>query len=222
MRGTCAVLVALGLAGCVATTGETVRFTPAPHQHALMRDGYPVLASKLKRTWVALAPTQRQFRSGKQVAFLVKVQNVGKAPVDLWVHNITVVQKRGGNAVAAAPVKTYEQVMDEQRQRETVTRIVAAALGSASVAVASSAGVSTRSAERDMRSTDAKLARQGQRILDTIERTALKDHTLLPGEAHEGFVAFDVPEPESGARAYAVRIELGGEVHAFEVTQGGG
>jgi hypothetical protein len=63
---------------------------------------------------------------------------------------------------------------------------------------------------------------QGQRNLSALERTVLKDNTLLPGEWYGGQLHLEpLASDSAGARkAYSVSIIVGSDRHNIEIAQG--
>lgn len=58
----------------------------------------------------------------------------------------------------------------------------------------------------------------GQRNLVNLERTVIKDDTLLPGEWYGGTMQFDAPSG-SAAKNYNITVQIGNDTHQISVLQ---
>jgi hypothetical protein len=58
----------------------------------------------------------------------------------------------------------------------------------------------------------------GQRNLGTLEKTVIKDNTLLPGEWYGGQLQFDAPNGDS-PKSYGITVQIGNDTHQFDVVQ---
>jgi hypothetical protein len=57
----------------------------------------------------------------------------------------------------------------------------------------------------------------GRRNLDALERSVIKDNTLLPGEWYGGQVVFDPPKNVEG-KNIVISIQVGTDLHQVEVA----
>src|SRR5688572_13023770 len=121
-KAVAAIAAAALAAGCVTT--ETVRFQPSAQQQALMRDGRAALVSRKKNSIVMVSPASRQFASGGRPVYVVGITNLSKGPMDFRVSDVSVLQKRDGVVVAQLPVKTYDQLAQEERNRQIAAAII--------------------------------------------------------------------------------------------------
>jgi hypothetical protein len=171
--------------------------------------------------------------------------NLTNAPLQFAVANVSVGQMRDGQMVALK-VYTYDELVGEEKRRQAFQALatgLAAAGNSMSAAnagyyngtatVYGPRGVSTVNVSgydptaaaiaqnRAAAQNDAMIANTiatGQRNMDVLERSAIKDNTLLPGEWYGGQLQFDAPGG-SGAKSYVITLPVGGDVHQIEVTQ---
>jgi hypothetical protein len=58
----------------------------------------------------------------------------------------------------------------------------------------------------------------GQRNLVNLERTVIKDDTLLPGEWYGGTMQFDATSG-SAAKNYNITVQIGADTHQISVLQ---
>ncbi|HEY7382422.1 MAG TPA: hypothetical protein VH743_02040 [Beijerinckiaceae bacterium] len=242
--GLCAATI---LAGC--NTTEVARFKPAANQQAMIRDGRPAIVSKKKNSIVLVSPASRQLRSGGRPVFIVGITNMGKQPTDFLVQNVSVHQTQDGQAVAALPVKTYEQLVSEEKARQVAAAILVGVAAAGNAYSASQAGYGTAhstvysggrmatvstsyysptanaiaqanaAAQNDAMITSA--VENGRRNLANLEGSVIKDNTLLPGEWYGGQLHFEAPQQASSgeAKTYVISIPVGSEIHNIEVVQ---
>ena len=118
--GVAALLCAAVLGGCVTT--ETVQFQPKLDQQSITRDGVPGIVSTKKDSIVIARPAARQFQIGGRPVFVLAVYNRGRTPQEFRVSNVTVMQHVNGND-AALKVITYEELVSEERTRQTLAAI---------------------------------------------------------------------------------------------------
>jgi len=77
-----------------------------------------------------------------------------------------------------------------------------------------------RAANAETAANFAAIEAQGEQNLAMLESTIIKDHTLLPGEWFGGSIVLDTPpKSEAGRSEYLIVIGLGGDDHAFRVSQ---
>jgi hypothetical protein len=235
------------LSGC--NTTETARFQPQANQQAMIRDGRSAIVSKKKNSIVLVSPASREFRSGGRPVFVVGITNLGKQPTDFLVQNVAVHQKQNGQIVASLPVKTYDQLVAEERTRQVATAILTGVAAAGNAYSASQAGYGTAhstvysrgrvgtvttsyysptanaiaqaNAAAQNEAMIANAVESGRRNLAGLEGSVIKDNTLLPGEWYGGQLHFEAPQGSSGdSKSYVISIPIGSEVHEIEVVQG--
>ncbi|MBF9233275.1 hypothetical protein [Microvirga alba] len=129
------------LLACVST--ETVRFQAKSNQQALIRDGRQAIVSNRKNSIVLVSPASREFQSGARPVFVVGINNLTKNPLEFAVSNISVHQKAADGRVLALPVKTYESLVAEERNKQVARAILVGLAAGANAAAASQAGYGT-------------------------------------------------------------------------------
>ena len=240
--GACAALAAV-LSGCARM--EAVRFEARPGQEAIIRDGQPAIVSRLKNSIVIVRPASRQFQAGRRPVYVVAINNLTNAPQQFSVARISVVQKLNGQ-IAALKVYTYDELVGEERRRQAIQTFATGLAAAGNAMSAANAGYYNSTANvygpggvatvnvsgydptaaavaqnRAAAQNDAMIANTiatGQRNLDVLERSVIKDNTLLPGEWYGGQLQFDPPAGSSG-KSYVITLPVGGEVHQIEVAQ---
>jgi hypothetical protein len=66
----------------------------------------------------------------------------------------------------------------------------------------------------------AAIEADGERSLETLADTIIKDHTILPGEWYGGSVVLQVPpKSEDGAAEYRISVHVESEAYTFKVAQ---
>jgi hypothetical protein len=75
-------------------------------------------------------------------------------------------------------------------------------------------------AASETRADFAALRQQGERNLMALQRTILKDNTVMAGEWIGGTVVMEQPVYTRGNTApFTVKVEFGGELHEFQIAQ---
>ena len=233
-------------AGCAGS--ETVRFVAKPQQQALMRDGQAALVSRGKTSLVLVRPAARQFTSGKRPVFVVGINNMGPTPMDFRVADIQVAQMIG-DQVVGLKVITYQELVGEERTRQAVAAVLVGVAAAGNAYSASQAGyyrenstVSTPRGTYQVQTTGysptaAAIAQsnaaaqndamvestiaQGQANLANLERSVIKDNTLLPGEWYGGQLHLEPPASggSNAAKTYSIALLVGNDRHQIEVVQ---
>src|SRR5260370_24405049 len=117
-------------------TTESVQFRPKQDQQPLMRDGQSALVSRRKNSIVLIRPAAREFRTGGRPVFVVGINNLSKGPLEFRVGDIQATQSINGE-MAELKVITYEDLKQEERNRQIASALLAAG---ANAAAASQAG----------------------------------------------------------------------------------
>jgi hypothetical protein len=232
---------ALALAGCV-TGGEKVAFhTTNPQQQSMMRDGLPALVSRQKGSLVLVKPAARQMQVGGRPVFTVGINNIGKGPIDFRVDQIQVSQIVNGQEYPMQVV-TYEMLAQEEKNRQVAAAIFAGVAAGANAYGASRAGYGSYTTPSGRTGTfysptaaviaqsnaaaqnDAMISatiERGQANMAALERSVIKDNTLMPGEWYGGQLHLSPPvnPPSGNQKSYSIVITVGTDRHVIEVAQ---
>ena len=238
----CPVLVG----GCNSL--EAVQFSPSPNQSAIVRDGIPAIVSRKNNSIVMISPAKRGEPSNGRLVFVVAVTDLSKQPIDFHVSDISATQVISDGSVVALQVVPYEQLANEERDREVAAAVLTglaagansysaayAGYGQAAGAVYTPNGMATftstyydpsaaalaqanASAQND--AMIASTIETGQRNMAALERSVLKDNTVMPGEWVGGQVHLSPPISGGQPKKYTITINVGGEEHRIDVIQG--
>jgi len=137
MRNLIAVIAAVLCAGCVTT--ESVQFQPQADQQSIVRDGQPGLVSTRKNSIVIVKPAARQLQIGGRPFFVVAIYNRSAKPLNFRVSDVSVIQTVNGGE-AALKVITYEELVQEEKTRQTFAAIGAGLAAAGNSISASQAG----------------------------------------------------------------------------------
>ena len=240
-----AVLVALSaiaVAGCARM--ETAHFAARAGQDALVRDGQPTIISRRPESIVMLKPATRQFQAGSRPTYVMAMYNSGRGPLQFSLGNVSVVQVAGGEN-RTLKIYSYEELASEERTRQAIQALgagMAAAGRSMSAAnagyynttatvygprgvsnvnvngydpTAAAIAQSTAAAQNEAMMTN--VIETGQRNMAALERTILKDNTLLPGEWYGGLMQF-APPVGNASKTLEMTIQVGSDVHQITVA----
>jgi hypothetical protein len=242
------ILAAAAVCACCAGS-ETVRFVAKPQQQALMRDGQAALVSRGKTSLVLVRPAARQFKSGNRPVFVVGINNMGPTPMDFRVADIQVAQMIGNQAVGLKVI-TYEELVGEERTRQVMAAVLVGVASAGNAYSASQAGyyrensivttprggtyqvqttgysptaaaiAQSNAAAQNDAMIESTIA-QGQANLANLERSVIKDNTLMPGEWYGGQLHLQAPASggSNGAKTYSIALLVGNDRHQIEVVQ---
>lgn len=248
MRTLLAMLAALLCAACQTT--ESVQFQAAAGQDAILRDGNPALVSKRKDSIVIVRPAARQFQIGGRPVFVVGIYNRSARPLNFRVADLSVTQTVNGGE-ARLKVITYEELVQEEKTRQTFRAIGAGLAMAGNSMQASQAGyynanstvytprgtyqVTTTGysptaaaiAQSNANAANAELVEatvaHGQANMANLERGVIKDDTLMPGEWYGGQVQIQPLISEGGAtKYYKLAVLVGSDRHEIKIAQGTG
>jgi hypothetical protein len=243
-------IVALGatLTGCV-TAGETVQFRASnPQQQAMMRDGQPALVSRQKSSVVLVRPASRQLQANGRPVFIVGINNLSRGPIDFRVAQVEVSQKVGASEYPMQVI-TYEMLAQEEKNRQIASAILVGVAGAANAYGASQAGygnyssttvgprgnyqttgtfysptaaaIAQNNAAVQNEAMFAVTIERGQQNMAQLERSVIKDNTLMPGEWYGGQLHLAPPTDQGGGpKTYSIVITVGADRHVIEVAQG--
>jgi hypothetical protein len=240
---TALIITALIATGCART--EVARFQPGQGQQALVRDGQPAIVSRRASSLVMVRPASRQFKAGRRPVYVVAINNMGGAPLQFTISNLWVGQIAGGKVVRGLKVYTYEELVQEERNRQVAAAVVTGLAAGANAAAASQAGyynanatvygprgvsnvsihgydptaaaIAQSNADAQNEAMIASTIENGRRNLDVLEKAVIKDNTLFPGEWYGGQVQFD-PLNDSAGKTIVISIQVGSDLHQVEVS----
>jgi hypothetical protein len=216
-----------------------------------MRDGQAALVSRGKTSLVLVRPASREFKSGNRPVFVVGINNMAATPLDFKVANIQAAQVVGEQLVGLKVV-TYEQLVGEERGRQVARALLVGLAAGANAVSASQAGyynrdstvITPRGGTYQVHTTGysptaaaiaqsnaaaqneamvASTIEQGQVNLATLERSVIKDNTLMPGEWYGGQLHLEPPASAASgaAKTYSIALLVGNDRHHIEVVQEG-
>ncbi|MBL8575085.1 MAG: hypothetical protein JNM13_15530 [Hyphomicrobiaceae bacterium] len=222
-KKSCAIALALMVSGCV--TAQTTSFRASLGQEMVIRDGRPSIYSNKAKSVVVIAPAERQSVPGARPTFVVGIMNRVAQPVNFSMTAVQATQTSGPQNGKALHVFTYEELVQEEKNRQVAAAILVGIAAGANAAAAGSYRnpyVRTWNQHIAARENSAMIAgasAQGQINMAALETMILKDNTLLPGESYGGVmqvqspVRNDLAEPAS----LTLQINIEGEAHIFDV-----
>ena len=244
------IVVAFALAGLCAgcVTTETVQFQAAADQQSLVRDGKPALVSTRQNSMVIVRPASRQFQIGGRPVFVVGIYNRSAKPLNFRVDDVSVTQDVNG-VQANLKVLTYEKLVREEETRQAFRAVGAGFAAAGNSISASQAGyyhsnstiygprgtyqVSTTGysptaaaiAQSNATAANNQLIgetiAQGQANLAQLERSVIKDNTLLSREWYGGQLHIQPLMSEGGTmKHYTVTVLVGADRHIIRIAQG--
>jgi hypothetical protein len=241
-----AVVCPVVVAGCNSL--EAVQFAPSPNQSAIVRDGVPAIVSRKNSSIVMISPAKRGEPSNGRLIFVVAVTNLSKQPFDFHVSDISATQITSDGSVVALQVIPYEQLANEERNREVAAAVLtglAAGANSYSAAYAgyghangavytpngtatftstyydpTAAAVAQANASAQNEAMISNTIETGQRNMAALEHSVLKDNTVMPGEWVGGQVHISPPVSGGQPKRYTIAVNLAGDAHQVEVIQG--
>jgi hypothetical protein len=244
MRVVCICVTAAMLCGCAST--ETVRFQPKPDQQALVRDGQSALVSRRKNSIVLIRPAAREFRTGGRPVFVVGMNNLSKGPLEFRVADIQATQSINGE-VAQLQVITYDDLEQEERNRQIASALLVGLAAGANAAAASQGGyynststvygprgaytvnttgysptaaaIAQSNASAQNEAMISATIERGQANLANLERSVMKDNTLLPGEWYGGQLHLQPLAQSSETKSYKIVLMVGADRHEIEIEQ---
>jgi hypothetical protein len=245
MRLICICVAAAALSGCA--TNEVVRFQPKPDQQALMRDGQAALVSRRKNSIVLVRAASREFQAGERPVFVVGINNLSRGPLEFRLANVQATQIANGQRTQLK-VFTYEELVEEERNRQIAEALIVGLAAGANAASASQAGnfrttttvvgphgpttftttgfnpaaaaaAQTNAAAQNEAMISATIA-QGQADLANLEQSIIKDNTLLPGEWYGGQLQLQPLAQSDGIKTYKIVLTIGADRHEIDITQG--
>jgi hypothetical protein len=242
------LMLALAALCCGCVTKETVRFQAKAQQESLVRDGNPALVSRKANSIVLIRPAARHFVPGGRPIFVVGIYNLGKGPIEFRVANVEAVQTVNQQSVDLKVI-TYEQLVNEERNRQVVAAVLTGVAAAGNAMAASQAGhyhrhttihtsrgtyyahttgysptaaaIAQARAGVQNEAMIANTIETGQRNMAMLEQSVIKDNTLLPGEWYGGQVHLQPPSSDAGGarKTYSIALLVGADRHDIDVVQ---
>lgn len=241
MRKAALLVLCATLSGCM-TAGETLSFRPSnPNQQAMMRDGRPALVSRQRNSLVLVSPAARQQQNYGRPVFVVGINNISRQPVDFRMAQVEAIQHVAGTDYSM-PIITYEMLAQEEKNRQIGIAILTGVAAAGNAYSASQAGygayttpsgrtgtfysptaaaIAQGTAAAQNEAMIATTIEAGQRNMAALERTVIKDNTLMPGEWYGGQLHVSPPTDQGGAqKSYTLVITVGPDRHVVDIAQG--
>jgi hypothetical protein len=147
------------------------------------------------------------------------------------------VQTRGGRVFHQLQVKSYDELVQEERTRQVMGAILVGVAAGANAAAAANAGygvtpggrtyysptaaaIAQANASYQNEAMIAGAAAQNHQRMAELEGMVIKDHTLIPGEWYGGQLHIERPQATDAPPTYLISVTIGGDVHRFDVSQG--
>jgi len=210
------LLVCAGVAGCASK--EVASFRPAGGQQTAIRDGVAALVSRQPNSVVTITPASRDVNSGARPVYVLQVQNLGRQPVTFLVEQVTAAQITAGGE-RTLRVFNYDQLASEERNAQTGRVVLAALAAGANSYVAGNSYWRQQNAAEQNARLAADVAAAHTNNMAALERTLIKNHTIMPGETYGGALHIQAPENEAGGKHYVIRVQVGSEYHEIRATQ---
>jgi hypothetical protein len=244
MRVVGALAIACALGGCVTT--ETVSYLPKPHQQAMVRDGVQAIVSRRATSLIVLRPASREIPTHGRPVFAVGIYNLSNQPLEFRVAGIRATQIVN-QQTADLRVITYEDLVREERTRQVFQAIATGLVVGANAYSASQAGhyranstvhtprgtynvhtvgysptanaIAQSRASAQNEAMISATVEQGQANLGTLERSVIKDNTLMPGEWYGGQLHLQPLMSDSSGKSYTIAFSVGSERHEIDIKQ---
>ena len=245
MRIALTIAAAALCAGCVTT--ESVQFQPQAGQQAIIRDGSPGLVSERKNSLVIARPAARQLQIGGRPVFVIAIYNRTNVPQNFLISNVQVTQIVNGEAVPLKVI-TYEQLVEEEHTRQVFVAVATGLAAGANAYSASRAGyynsnstvytphgaymvnttgysptaaaIAQSNASAQNSEMISAVIERGQANLTTLERSVIKDDTVMPGEWCGGQLHIQPLAGDSHMKTYTIVVQVGSDRHEISVAQG--
>lgn len=237
-----AAVSAVVLGGCMA---ETAQFRAQPGQEAIVRDGVPAITSRKPYSIAMLRPAKRQFQAGTRPTYVLAIFSPTNRALNFSVSNVHVVQTKNGEALRDLHLYTYEELVREEQTRQFVGALLVGAAAAANSYSASRQGyysgtanvygphgvstvyvsgyspvanaIAQGNAAAQNEAMIASAIEQGQANLANLERSVIKDNTVMPGEWYGGALVFDAPQSEDG-KDFQISVQIGLDRHEFNIS----
>jgi DNA-binding transcriptional regulator of glucitol operon len=215
----------------------------------MIRDGNPALVSRGKSSIVLVRPAARTFAVGARPIYVVAITNIAKTPIEFRMSNVAVTQVVNQQATALK-VLTFEELAQEERNRQVMSAILVGVAAGANAAAASQAGrysststvttprgrtyevhtsgyspaaaaIAQSNAAAQNEAMIGATIERGQQNMAALEGTVIKDNTLLPGEWYGGALHIaPLVSTDEASKTYTITIQVGADRHDVLIAQG--
>lgn len=226
MRSFWVILLCIACSGCAAS--EVANFQARPGQQSIVRDGQPALVSRAQASLVIIRPAARQFKSNTRPVFVVGIYNLSQVPQEFRVGSIFVTQTVG-QQVFQVPVVPYENLVQEERNRQVAAAVLTGLAVTANAAAASQSYRNNPTANAIAQANASQVneevvnatIQQGQANLANLERSVIKDDTIMPGEWYGGSLHLQplAKAERDEPRTYSISLLVGQDRHVIDVVQ---
>jgi hypothetical protein len=177
--------------------------------------------------------------------YVVAVYNLTNAPLQFLVGNVHVAQVQDAQS-RSLKVYTYDELVSEERTRQAIQALGVGLAAAGNAMFAASAGnynatanvygpngvstvnihgydptaaaIAQNRAATQNEAMISNAVETGQRNLVNLERTVIKDDTLLPGEWYGGQLQFEPPNG-SAPKNYNITVQIGTDTHQINIVQ---
>jgi hypothetical protein len=233
--------------GCASH--EVANFQARAGQESLVRDGQAALVSRTKNSIVMIRPAARQFISGGRPVFIVGIYNLSAAPLQFRIADIEATQTVN-QQVAQLKVITFEELVQEERNRQIAAAILTGVAAGANSYAASQSGhyhststvytpqgayqvhtagfsptanaIAQANAGAQNEAMISATIEQGQQNMASLERSVIKDDTIMPGEWYGGQLHLQPlasGDSNSAPKSYSISLSVGQDRHVVDVVQ---
>ena len=240
------VVLAGTISGCASH--EVATFQARTGQEAIVRDGQAALVSRAKNSLVLVRPAARQFGSSGRPVFVVGINNMGPTPLQFRIADIEVFQNVNGQ-LFSLKVITYEDLVQEEHNRQVAAAILTGVAVGANAYAASQAGrynststvntphgtyqvnttgysptanaIAQANASAQNEALIATTIEQGQQNLANLEGGVIKDDTIMPREWYGGTLHLQPLASGSNGvpRTYSITLLVGQDRHEIDIVQ---
>jgi hypothetical protein len=233
--------------GCASH--EVATFQARPGQQSIMRDGQAALVSRARNSLVMVSPAARQFTSRGRPVFVVGIYNLSPTPQDFRVADVIATQVVNQQTFQLQVIP-YESLVQEERNRQVAAAVLTGIAAGANAVSAANAGyynssstvytphgayqvnttgysptanaIAQANASAQNEAMISATIERGQQNMAVLERSVIKDDTVMPGEWYGGQLvlqALAAAEPRDAPRTYSIALLVGQDRHVIDIVQ---
>ncbi len=240
-----AALAPLLLTACATT--QVASFTPtAKDQTTVVRDGVPALLSQKAGSVVLVRQSGRSASSNARGAYVVALFNPSSKPINFTFDGLSVEETAAGQTTAALHTYSYDELVAEEKRTQVAMAILTGLAAGANAAAAANSGyyngygtvtgpygtshvsvsgysptaaaIATANANAQNQAMISNAIETGRQNMANLDRSIIKDDTILPGEWYGGVLMFDAPKGRD-AKTFRITVRAGNDVHVIDVLQ---